>query len=361
MGTRRGFAMGPVIGVLAVALVVLVAWKLMIQLDHIPQGRLGADRVRGRAWTIAVTTVLVIFAVSGGLGALGYFAFRKSESAAGVGIAIPLALGVATFSYQHYRYHTGQMTGQATQASSTPTTRPPAPAPTTTMRPRIEPPQAIGTPPPPQPPPPVIAEPPSTTTTLQERPQTPVVTAPPRKPAPPPEPAEHPAVKPTLEAVKVEMDEECNALAEQATKLYDAMAQTPKPLKQDVEARLKLAQDATAAAARLHERLRDMSDLARERLEEAGVGSHEAASEAIRFSVRSGYTGASSAAFQLEHFAERAAAECNILRDNLGRWVLRQGKFSTSDKDLERRYESARFFVDSAVSRRDEIVGSLRR
>jgi hypothetical protein len=204
-------------------------------------------------------------------------------------------------------------------------------------------------------------EPPSTTTTLQERPQTPVVTVPPRRPAPPPEPAEHPAVKPTLEAVKAEMDQECNALAEQATKLYDAMAQTPKPLKQDVEARLKLAQDAKSAAARLHERLRDMSDLARERLEQAGVGLHEAASEAIRFSVRSGYTGASSAAFQLESFAERAAEECNILRDNLGRWVLRQGKFSTSDKDLERRYESARFFVESAVSRRDDIVGSLRR
>jgi hypothetical protein len=346
---RRGFSLTPLIGFLALALVLLVAWKLMIQLDHIPKLRPDAERLKGKAITTSIVTVLVVFAVSGGLGALGYFAFRRSESASQIGIVVPLALGVATFSYQHYRYQSGAMTRPTASATGAGGRSAPAPSAQHLSVPAPPPnpfPSSRSGERPPGPPPSTVEAPPRMLTQ-----------APPARPAP----AENPAARQALESLRAEMDRECSTLAEQGGALFDAMAQVPKPLKQEIEARLKLAQDVQEAAGRLHERLRDVSTVARERLREAGLDTHEATSASIQFSASSDFAMAGAAAFQLQHFAEQAAAESNILRDNLGRWVLRQAKFSTSDKDLERRYESARFFVEAALSRRDDMLRPLRR
>jgi hypothetical protein len=346
----RGLALSPLVAILALALLGLIGWKLAIQLGHIPTGRPDAGQLRGKYITISIVTALFILGCAGGVGALAYFLFGQSESAAAIGMAIPISLGVATFSIQHYRYimrpsPTAPQTAPEMPAAPSPAPRPPpTPAPVVQRPPALPPPRA------------------SESVAIQPEPTTPRTVAPSPPPTPrPADPADSPAAKAALESLRAEVAKDCADLATQAQAMYESLARTPKPIKTELDARIKLAQDVRDAASRLQERIVDLREEAAPRLEEAGVDRHSAAMAAGQFSISSGFSEQQAAAFHLVHFVDQALEESNLLRDNLGRWVLRNGKLATSDKDLERRYESARFFVEAGLGRREDILGPLRR
>jgi outer membrane biosynthesis protein TonB len=346
----RGFV-GGVAVLCAIVMLALLAWKTSIQVKHIPPNTIGADRYTSKYISSAVGVGVTFIALAGGVGAASYFAFRRSERAAAVGMNIVLGLGIAVFSFQLYRYYAHgpqSVTSPGPVASqSQPSVSQPNPPPVQN-RP-VRPPQVV-----PQPAPSNSTQPAPT---------------PARNPSPTPVPTPatvqpdvpHAAIKPAVERRKAEVLAASRELAEQAAAAMD-FASKPKRSGTELDAKIKEAEELLAAASALEKRLRAEDDELQKELTAAGVDTGEAMRAGVEFSRENELFERSTAAAAVGRFAEDAAGLFRVMRENLPRiQVSAAGEVSSKDREVEQKLFHVRAQVKFHVNDRDRTLGALRR
>ncbi|HYE03571.1 MAG TPA: hypothetical protein VD963_10095 [Phycisphaerales bacterium] len=373
LGARRsgrGHALSGLVLALFVLLVALVTWKTVVQLGLVPAAHPFASKVRGRIVTVNVLAVLVGAALAGGIGAACFFAFRRSERAAQLGMTAPLLLLVGTFGYQMGNY---LVNGPAPPGGGTPASRTggaqgtgtsSAPPPAWTPEERRQVFETLRSIPDPRGP--AVAPRPDGPRPAPRPPDRPAPSADPRPsmPATAPAPgdaAPDPKVERVLGTVRAGLDEETSDLAERFTALAGTLADPPAHTQAAVLKRLEAIGPVREAARALAERLRRLGDEVQQGLEDEGIASGEAMGEAIRFTHEHAVTSRAFAAEAIARLCEEAAEEATYLKENYPKWRLdRARRVTSSDLMVEGHARGIRSRIEMTLARRDELVAQLR-
>lgn len=371
---RAGFALNALVILLAVVVVGLFAWKAATIYSLIPDNAFNAASVRSSVITKHAGYAAFALALAGGLGAGAYFAFKKSDFAANVGMGLPLLAIAVLLTWQRINYMTG-VTG--TQPASSSATGPyMAAAPPATPRPTL-PPRPI-TPPAPFTPPRGADTPtrPSAGAPTDPAP-VPLLQPPPPPPAGPadkpwnPNPAkrspadvaasladeDHPA-RVALDALAADLQPPIDDVLALGVHLDDLIKRPIPSTKPALMDRVKPADELIVHAKALSARLRDLMAEASTRLGQAGQDPHTCAVLSARFARGIDPFERAVACDTIARAAEAAAEFFRLLHDNTGKWTVNaQGDVTVKDQGLK----SKLFFARSSYDhQKDRLADALR-
>lgn len=373
---RRAFSISPLVVLLVAALVALVAWRAYVRIDHIPANYPGAAQLKSKTISNSVVTVLFIVALAGGVGAAAYFAAKKSDRAANAGIGVVLLLGVGVFAYQAYNYLANGRgaTGSTPQvvsdqrsaaerlADSTQAAQQRMQANTDRMREEMsrmqERAREAATP---------MQAPPSTPSGPAATPPTPATPARPASP-PPARPAApavdrtpNPAIEQTLDSLTKELDSQTEAYTAMVNRFMESVQRSPQRSMPVMDQRRADAKALKAAGKLLAERFRGLSEEAQKRLEDAGLSSHEATSERIRYEVKVRAMSRAMACGELDRLCDNVKEECDLLHQSYNNWKYdSKGALSSNDRMLEAKARSIRSQIESGLRRAEDTLDRIR-
>ncbi len=368
--------LSPLVVLLALALIGLVAWKLVIMhgvlfapgqstIQMLTNNQEWSKRLMGH-----VIAVFVFLAVSGGIGAFAYFISRRSDQMLAIGMAIPLLLGCGIFSFQLYRFYSPSkpMATPPTVATA-PSNARPTPTPSTS---------------PPSPPPTRPA--PSPSPTSPTGPVTPISPAPTRPPPPspfvpnanrPPTPVHapasaryvdvvafiretDPAAADVLEPLVTEVDAQIADVLKQLDAVKESLVMKRRPTAKQLDERIASANAASAAARALGMRTLRLSSEAMDLLRQNNASTSSAGM--IATYPRGGMRKA--AADRIADYLDAVADQAKVLKENPSGWVLKPGGvIEIKDNTLRSKLHIPNFKMETFESReqdaRDSLQGNL--
>lgn len=359
-----------------VALVGLLAWKTVVQLDLIQGQSAMAERARGKVWTVNVVTVLVAVALAGGVGAACHFLSggRRGSRAAGAGMAAVLLLFVGVFSVQMTRYvlhgpgpraTAAQVAGGGGGGTGTSDVNAERVESGAAMKSMMERQRAeieksreelrrlaersAAAPP----------VPPITPTGSQPGTATPAV---PEMPVRPPARDDvNPDADVALATLDAEIQAEIEEFLTEAATVFDVAAKPPRRSVPELDKQAKAADEVRTAAGALEKRLRGADEEMKARLVGAGVSESDAFGRAVRHSIEKRYGARAMSAGSIERIAEKVKDEAAYLRDNFGRWKYdAKGVLTSQDPQVAHTLRSNRMFTESALGGRDRAMDDLR-
>ncbi|QQS10012.1 MAG: hypothetical protein IPK69_05160 [Phycisphaerales bacterium] len=364
--------LSPVVVLLALALIGLVAWKLVIMNGVLFAPGQSAIQMltNNQEWSKRLTghviAVFFFLAVSGGIGAFAYFVSRRSDQMLAIGMAIPLLLGCGIFGYQLYRFYSPS---KPMATPPTVTTAPSNARPTPT--PSTSPPSPTPTRPAPSPSP---ASPTGPATPISPAPTRPPLPSPfvpnaNRPPAPVHTPASaryadvvsfiretDPAAADVLEPLLTEVDAQTVDVLAQLDSVKESLVMKRRPTAKQLDERIIAANAASAAARALGMRMLRLSSEAMDLLRQNNVSTTSAGM--IATYTRGGIR--KSAADRIADYLDVVADRAKFLKENPAGWVLKPGGvIEIKDNALRSKLHIPNFKMETFESREQDARDSL--
>lgn len=379
---RRAFAISPVLMVLCLVLCGILAWKYWYQYDLIPAAHPRAAAAKSHILWSNLRVLIVTGVVAAAVGTGCYFAFRRSHKAFNVAASCCVTIPIALLSIQAYNTMVSPRPKQAPVASSSSSSPPlaaePAAGSTQAFLKRTreqmeqlnqrsqEAQRSLSQRP-------AAPSPPSTTQPLPSSPP-PVPATPLPAPSPsPPAPTQTPARQnpqprpstpsPELTRAMEKLESDINAEIHTAlTAVEPVLTHIAKPPRADRSDLKKRTEETAAAKAKLEsisKRLRDVIAEARAAFD--AIDPDRAASESHRFAQVINAHQRAFACDSLARTLDQGAEEAQLLLDNYGKWkTTRDSTIESKDFQLQSRANSARFFIDSWLQRKNAELASIR-